>query len=231
MHTRQAPLPGLAMSSSSLHLDRHKIVSALSSSGVEMEVEHLQEFTRNALATYMEESGRAPDLLVLSGSGTSWDNKLILEDGFGSADFVDLDSIHLVVPMRPKMVVAVGSFGSKFGEIMTEEGVTPSVLILDDSEAAGATESYELLALMLKALLRSQSVPGLSVREIFNRLCASMELKGRKTTYAGLWTALPAVAPYAPLPLTQGTCRYVTPGFVNMQAYPVHVHKQTHDKQ
>jgi hypothetical protein len=207
MHTRPPPLPPLSMPSTSLHLDRHKLISALSSAGVEMEVEHLPEFTRNSLATYMEESDRAPDILVMSGSGTSYDEKLILEDGFGSADFMDLDNMHLLVPMRPKLLVAIGSFSPKFGQIVSEEGVAPAVLLLDNSEKEGALESYEVLALMLKAMLRGQGAPGMSVKTIFDRLRTSLEQKGRTTSYASLWTALPAVAPYMPLPLAQGTCR------------------------
>ena len=57
----------------------------------------------------MDVEDRAPDVVCLCGAGTSWDNKAIItEDGFGSADFVDLQTLQLVLPRRPKLLVAVG---------------------------------------------------------------------------------------------------------------------------
>jgi len=45
-------------------------------------------------------------VIILCGSGTSWDDeKLICENGFGAADFVDLIDVKLVLPDRPKVVV------------------------------------------------------------------------------------------------------------------------------
>jgi hypothetical protein len=67
------------------------------------------QFTRDAVSTTMDVEDRAPDVVFLCGAGTSWDNKAIItEDGFGSADFVDLQTLQLVLPRRPKLLVAVG---------------------------------------------------------------------------------------------------------------------------
>jgi hypothetical protein len=40
-----------------IHVDRHKVVAALSSSGAELDVLHAPEFTRNAVGTAVDERG------------------------------------------------------------------------------------------------------------------------------------------------------------------------------
>jgi len=65
LHARSPPLPPIPFPSTSLHVDRHKIVTALSSSGAELEITHLPEFTRNAVGTAVDERGAAhPSILV-----------------------------------------------------------------------------------------------------------------------------------------------------------------------
>jgi len=50
--------------------------------------------------------GATPDVIFVCGSGTSWDDeKLICEDSFGAADFVDLVDLKLVLPDRPKAFI------------------------------------------------------------------------------------------------------------------------------
>ena len=50
----------------------------------------------------MDIEDKAIDVVFLCGAGTSWDNlKIIAEDGFGTADFVDLQTLPLVVPQVP----------------------------------------------------------------------------------------------------------------------------------
>jgi len=45
-------------------------------------------------------------VIFVCGSGTSWDDeKLICEDSFGAADFVDLVDLKLVLPDRPKAFI------------------------------------------------------------------------------------------------------------------------------
>lgn len=207
LHVRPSPLPPISMPSISLHLDRHKILAALSASGIEMEVHHIPEFTRSSLSLHIEECEEDPDIVVLCGSGTTWDdNKIILEDGFGSADFVDLGNLNLLMPRRPKLLVAVGNFCQNFGKMATDEGVAPVVLIVNDTDAAGSADAYEFLSLVLKGMVRGKNGKS-SVRDVFDEVCKSMEEQKRPATYASMYTALRAVAPQKQLPLAQGTCR------------------------
>jgi len=57
IHTRSPPLPPIPFPTMSLHVDRHKVVAALSSSGAELDVLHVPEFTRNAVGTAVDERG------------------------------------------------------------------------------------------------------------------------------------------------------------------------------
>jgi len=207
MHVRPAPLPPISMPTTSLHLDRHKILASLSASGIEMEVHHVPEFTRSSLALHIEECEDDPDIVILCGSGTAWDDKrLILEDGFGSADFVDLGDLHLLIPRRPRLLVAVGNFCENFGKLATQEGVAPVCLVVNDTDSAGSADAYEFLSLVLKGMVRGKNGKT-SVKDVFDEVCKSLEADKRPATYASLFTALRAVAPAKPLPLMQGTCR------------------------
>mmetsp|Transcript_12410 Transcript_12410/g.31150 ORF Transcript_12410/g.31150 Transcript_12410/m.31150 type:complete len:886 (-) Transcript_12410:127-2784(-) len=206
LHVRSSPLPPISMPTMSLHLERHKVQSALSASGIEMEVQHLPEFTRNSLAMHIEEAEEDPDIVIMCGSGTSWDDgKLLVEDGFASADLVDLGDLHLVIPKRPKLLVGIGNFSHNFGKLATEEGVAPVVILLNDTEAVGSADSYEFLSLVLKGLVRSQEK--MTIKQSFDQVAQKFQEEKRPATYAAIFTALRAMAPPRPLPVMQGTCR------------------------
>jgi hypothetical protein len=208
LHLRGPPMPAIAFPSVSLHVDRHKIVHALSSCGADIEITHVPEFTRDAISTAMDVEDKTPDVVFLCGAGTSWDNaQLIVEDGFGTADFVDLQSLQLVIPKRPKLLVAVGAYCKEFGETAVELGVCSTVLVLDDSFPPGASDSFELLALLFKELLRANGSQ--DVASVVKQSIQAMEERrpGSTKKYARAYTALRAVAPVERMVCKQGSCR------------------------
>ena len=156
----------------------------------------------------MDVEDRAPDVVFLCGAGTNWDSKMIItEDGFGSADFVDLQTLQLVVPRRPKLLVAVGAYCDEFGATAVELGVCSTVLVLNDLLPPGASDSYELISLLFKEFVRVNGRE--DVATVVKRSIASMdEHKGGTTQkYARLYTALRAVAPPQKLVCNLGACR------------------------
>ena len=173
-----------------------------------MEITNVPEFTKNAIATAMDLEERTPDVVFLCGTGTSWDNlKIITEDGFGSADFVDMQTLKLVVPQRPKLLIAVGPFCDEFGTTASELGVSACVLVLDDSLPPGASDAYELISMLFKDLVRVNGSE--EVVTVVQRAIATMEQQrpGSTGTYARVYSALRAVAPPQKLVCSLGACR------------------------
>jgi hypothetical protein len=166
------------------------------------------QFTRDAISTAFDVDDRTPDVVFLCGAGTSWDNaKIIAEDGFGSAEYVDMQTLQLVIPRRPKLLIAVGAFCNEFGTTATELGVCSTVLVLDDSLPPGASDSYELISHLFKDFVRmngQEDVPTIAKRAI-----TTMEERrpGGPAQYARLYTALRAVAPPQRLLCNVGSCR------------------------
>jgi hypothetical protein len=208
MHVRRPPSPPIEFPSISLHLDRHKIMSTLSATGISLELTALPLFTRNSISTAFDENGGPPDILFLSGSGTSWDDEhLIVEDGFGSADFVELVDLKLVIPEQPKLIIAVGSFCERFCQSAIEEGVSPLLLVLDDV-GVGAQHGYQAVATILKELLKMEGLKSASdLLRIFENVSLEFSKQGLAPDLFRLYTAYAAVAPVIPLTLFPGTCR------------------------
>ena len=208
MHVRRPPSPPIELPSISLHLDRHKIMSTLSATGISLELTALPMFTRNAISTAFDENGGPPDILVLSGSGTSWDDAhLIVEDGFGSADFVELVDLKLVIPEQPKLMIAVGSYCERFCQFAIEEGVSPLLLVLDDV-GVGAQYGYQAVATILRELLEMEGLKSASdLQKIFENVSLKFGKQGLAPDNLRLYTAHSAVAPVIPLKLFPGTCR------------------------
>ncbi len=172
-----------------------------------MEITTLPLFTRNALSTTFDENGGPPDVLVLCGSGTSWDDShLIVEDDFGSADFVELVSLKLVIPQPPKVLVAVGAFSNRFGESAIEEAVAPIVLLLDDT-GLGATEGYEAVAQIFRELLKTEVLTEASqISKIFAEVKMKFWNGIQKADFLRLYTAHRAIAPVIPMRVLPGKC-------------------------
>ena len=208
LHLRGPPMPAIAFPSTSLHVDRHKIVAALTSCGAEIEVTYVPEFTRDAVATAIDVFDATPDVIFLCGTGTSWDSlKVIVEDGFGTADFVDMQTLQLVIPQRPKLLVAVGAFCEEFGATCVELGVCSTVLVLDDTTPPGASDSYQLISQLFKELVRVNGAETTSAA--VKRTVATMEelRPGTTKSYARVYTSLRAVAPPQVLACCLGGCR------------------------
>ena len=210
MHVRRPPSPPIEMPSISLHLDRHKIMSILSATGISVEMSSLPQFTRNGISTAFDENGGPPDVLFLCGSGTSWDaDRLIVEDGFGSADFLDFADLKLVIPEQPKILIAIGAFSDRFGHSVVEEAVAPITLILDDT-GIGARDGYQMLALFLTELLRNHGFTSASeVKTIFDSVAVQTHSheQSQETSLIRLYAAHAAIAPVIPLKLYAGNCR------------------------
>jgi len=167
-----------------------------------------EQFTRDAVSTAMDIEDKAADVVFLCGAGTSWDNKMIIcEDGFGTADFVDMQTLQLVIPLRPKLLIAVGAYCDDFGTTAVELGVCSAVLVLDDSLPPGAGDTLELISILFKDLVRVSGAD--DVPTVVKRSIAAMEQRrpGGPAQYARLYTALRAVAPPQKLICNLGACR------------------------
>jgi len=118
-----------------------------------------------------------------------------------------MQTLQLVIPQRPKLLIAVGRVCDEFGAIVTELGVCSTVLVLDDLLPPGASDSYELISHLFKDLVRVNGQD--DVATVAKRAIDAMEQRrtGGPAQYARLYTALRAVAPPQKLVCNVGSCR------------------------